>query len=81
MGRPQSRFSTESHRVLQLNEVWRPKADRPLLLTCLQGRCWVTRAGEATDYLLEAGKSITAQPRQGTVLQALEAGTVLAVTR
>lgn len=74
-GRPQTVSTTANQRLLQCNEVWRPEISRPLLLTCTRGRCWITRTGDATDYLLEPGMTFTAQPRQAVVIQALQPGT------
>lgn len=76
-GRPRTGFTTENQRLLQGNEVWRLGISRPLLLTCTRGRCWITRTGDPTDYLLEAGMTFAAQPRQVVVIQALQPGTII----
>lgn len=39
---------------------------------CEGGLVWLTQSGDATDYLLRAGESFTAQRRGRVVVQALE---------
>lgn len=39
---------------------------------CEHGVLWLTQSGDATDYLLPAGESFTAQARGHVVAQALE---------
>jgi hypothetical protein len=69
----------ENRRTLQLNDVWRPRARTALQITCMEGRCWVTREGDPADYLLEPGMSFSVRSRDGVVAQALADGTVLLV--
>jgi hypothetical protein len=43
-------------------------------LTVLQGQLWLTRDGDAEDYVLVAGDSKVVGPREGVVIQSLAAG-------
>lgn len=76
---PQRRASQENRRTLQLNDVWRPNVRVDSQITCTEGRCWITRIGDPADYLLEPGMSLSARSRDGMVVQALAAGTIMLV--
>lgn len=77
VGRPQSVSTSDNSRLLELHELWSPEISRPQLLTCAQGRCWITRTGDPTDYLLEPGMTFTVRPSQGVLVQALQTRTVI----
>ncbi|MCF8179155.1 MAG: DUF2917 domain-containing protein [Sulfuritalea sp.] len=45
--------------------------DRPMILECVSGHLWLTRAGDSSDYFLEAGERIKVVPGEAVVVQAL----------
>jgi len=47
-----------------------------LEFTVLSGSFWVTQAGDATDYLLKTGESLSLKGEGSTVIEALHAGVI-----
>lgn len=55
---------------------WTNSDSRGKVLTCLQGRLYVTQEGDWTDYVLTPGQEFTVTRRGLVVVQALDESTV-----
>lgn len=57
---------------LRAGEVWRGRAQGPACVRVLDGTVWITREGDAADYVLRAGETFHAEARGLIVVQAME---------
>ncbi|HEX3135207.1 MAG TPA: DUF2917 domain-containing protein [Planctomycetota bacterium] len=56
--------------VMAAGDLLRLTPGRPVMVTCLQGTCWLTQEGDALDHLLGAGMSHQVIARGLTIIQA-----------
>ena len=57
--------SLAAHQILAL-------PDKDLSVTCLAGQLWLTREGDAEDYILGAGQSLDVRRGERAIVQAIK---------